>query len=196
MQRHYFANKGPSIQGYGFSCGHVWIWELDCKEGWALKNWCFWTDVLEKTLKSPLNFKEVQPVHSKQDQSWVFIGRTDAEAEAPILWSPAGKSWLIGKDPMLGKIESDRIRGWQKMRWLDSITGSMDMNLGKLQEMVRDREGCRAAVHRVAKSRTQLGYWTTTKIGQAVTKVKFKGSALTALFDEKSLEELGLGSML
>ena len=84
-RRHYFANKGPSSQGYGFSSGHVWMWELDYKESWVLKNWCFWTVMLEKTLESPLDCKEIQPVHSKGDQSWVFIGRTDVEAETPVL---------------------------------------------------------------------------------------------------------------
>ena len=103
IQRHYFANKGSSSQGYGFSCGHVWMGELDCEEGWAPKNWHFWTVVLEKTLESPLDCKEIQPVHPKGDQSWVFIGRTDVEAEAPILWPPDAKSWLIGKDPDVGK---------------------------------------------------------------------------------------------
>ena len=98
-QRHYFANKGPSSQGYGFSSSHVWMWELDYKESWALKNWCFQTVVLEKTLQSPLDCKEIQPVHPKGDQSWVFIGRTDVEAETPILWAPDAKSWLIWKDP-------------------------------------------------------------------------------------------------
>ena len=102
-ERHYFANKGPSSQGYGFSSGHVWMWELDYEESWALMNWCFWTVVLEKTLESPLDCKEIQPVHSKGDQSWVFIGRTDGEAETPILWPPEVKSWLIGKDPDDGK---------------------------------------------------------------------------------------------
>ena len=102
-QRHYFANKGPSSQGYGFSSGFVWMWELDCQESWAPKNWCFWTVVLEKTLESPLDCKEVQPVHLKGDQFWVFIGRTDVEAETPILWLPHVKSWLIGKDPDAGR---------------------------------------------------------------------------------------------
>ena len=97
------ANKGPSSQGYGFSSSHVWVWELDHKESWALKNWCFWTVVLKKTLESPLDCKEIQPVHPKGDQSWVFIGRTDAKPEAPILWPPHVKSWLIGKDPDAGK---------------------------------------------------------------------------------------------
>ena len=98
-QRHCFANKDPSSQVYGFSSGHVWMWELDYKESWAPKNWCFWTVVLEKTLESPLDCKEIQPVHPKGDQSWVFIVRTDVEAETPILWPPDVESWLIWKDP-------------------------------------------------------------------------------------------------
>ena len=91
-QRHYFANKGPSSQGYGFSSGHIMMWELDYKEGWAPKNWCFWTVMLEKALESPLDCKEIQPIHPKGDLSWVFIGRTDVEAETPILWPPDAKS--------------------------------------------------------------------------------------------------------
>ena len=102
-QRHYFANKGPSSQSYGFSNSHVLMWELDYKESWALKNWCFWTVVLEKALESPLDCKEFKPVHPKGNQSWIFIGRTDAEAETPILWSPDVKNWLIGKNPDVGK---------------------------------------------------------------------------------------------
>ena len=102
-QRYYFANKGLSSRGYGFSSSHVWMWELNHKESWVLKNWCFWTVVLEKTLESPLDCKEIQPVHPKGEQSWVFIGRTDVEAETPILWPPHVKSWLIGKDPNAGK---------------------------------------------------------------------------------------------
>ena len=101
--RHYFTNKGLSSQGYGFSSGHVWMWELDCKESWAPKKWCFWTVVLEKTLESPLDCKEILPVHPKGDQSWVLIGRTDAEAETLVLWPPHEKSWLIGKDPDDGR---------------------------------------------------------------------------------------------
>ena len=120
QQRHYFANKGPSSQGYGFSCGHVWMWELDCEENWVPKNWCFWSVVLEKTLESPLDYKEIQPVRSKGDQSWVFIGRTDVEAETPILWPPDVKNWLIGKDPVAGKdwgeeekgTTEDEVAGW------------------------------------------------------------------------------------
>ena len=102
-QRHYFANKGPSSQRYGFSHGHVWMWELDCEENWVPKNWCFWTVVLEKTLESPLDCNEIQPVHSKGDQSWVFIRRTDVEAETPILRPPDEKSWLNGKDSDAGR---------------------------------------------------------------------------------------------
>ena len=94
-QRHYFANKSPSSQGYGFSSGHVWMSELDCEEGWALKNWCFWTVVLEKTLECPLDCKEIQPVHSKGNRSWLFFGRNDVKAETPVLWPPHAKSWLI-----------------------------------------------------------------------------------------------------
>ena len=99
----YFANKGPSSQSYGFSSSHVWMWELDYKESWVPKNWCFWTVVLEKPLESPLDCKEIQPVHPKGDQSWVFIGRTDVEAETPIFWPPVAKSWLVWKDPDSGK---------------------------------------------------------------------------------------------
>ena len=98
-QRHYFANKGPSHQGYGFPSSHAWMWELDSKESWVLKNWCFWTVLLEKTLESPLDYKDIQPVHSKGDQSWVFIVKTDVEAQTPILWPPDAKGWLIWKDP-------------------------------------------------------------------------------------------------
>ena len=102
-ERHYFVNKGPSSQGYCFSSGPVWMWESDYKESWTLKNWCFWTVVLEKTLESPLDCKEIQPVHPKGDQSWVLIGKTDVETETPILWPPDGKNWLTWKDPDAGK---------------------------------------------------------------------------------------------
>ena len=103
LTKAYFANKGPSSQGYGFSSGHVWMWELDYKESWVTKNWWFWPVVLEKTLESPLDCKEIQPVHPKGNQSWVFIGKTDVEAETPILWPPDVKNWLTGKDPDAGK---------------------------------------------------------------------------------------------
>ena len=124
-QRHYFVNKGLSSQGYGFSSSRVWMWELDYKEGWAPKNWCFWTVVLEKTLESPLNCKEIQPVHRKGDQSWIFTGRTNVETETPILWPPDAKNWLIWKNPDAGKdwgqeekgmTEDERV-GWH--HWLN-----------------------------------------------------------------------------
>ena len=104
-QRHYFADKGLSGQGYGFSSSHVWMWELDCEESWVLKNWCFWTVALEKTLESLLDCKEIQPIHSEGDQPWDFFGRNDAKAETPVLWPPYAKSWLTGKD-------SDAERNW------------------------------------------------------------------------------------
>ena len=138
-QRYYFANKSPSSQGYGFPSGHVWMWELDYKESWAPKNWCFWTVVLEKMLESPLDCKEIQPVHPKRDQSWVFIGRTDVEAETPILWAPDAKSWLIGKDPDAGKdggqeekgMTEDEMVGWH--HWLDGhgIGGTPEVDDGQ-----------------------------------------------------------------
>ena len=121
-QRHYFANKDLSSQGYGFPSSHVRMWELDYKEGWAPRNLCFWTVVLEKPLESPLDCKEIQPVHPKGNQFWIFIGRTDIEAETPILWSPDVKNWLIWKGPDFGKDWRQRTRGWQRMRWLDGIT--------------------------------------------------------------------------
>ena len=110
-QRHYFCDKRPFSQSYGFSSSHVWMWELDHKESWVLNNWCFWTVVLEKTLESPLNCKEIQPVHPKGNQSCIFIGRTDAKAEVPILWPPDEKNWLIGKDTDAGKDRRQEEKG-------------------------------------------------------------------------------------
>ena len=135
------------------------MWELDCKESWAPKNWCFWTVVLEKIPESPLDCKEIQPVHPKGDQSWVFIGRTDAEAETPIFWPPHAKNWLIGKDPDAARDWGQEKKGMTEERWLDGITDSMDIHLSELRELVMDREAWRSVIHGFAKSQTRLSDW-------------------------------------
>ena len=143
--RHYFVNRGLSSQGYGSSSSHVWMWELDYKESWVPKNSCFWTVVLEKTLESPLNCKEIQPFHPDGDQSWMFIGRTDVEGETPIFWPPHAKNWLIGKDPDAGKDWR-----WKKGMTEDEMVG-WHCQLNELGV---------AAAHGVARNRTWLSNWT------------------------------------
>ena len=147
-QRHYSADKGLYNQGYGYPRAHVWLWEVDCKKGRVPTNWFLWTVVLEKTPENPLDGKEIKSVNLKVNQSWILIGRTNAEAT--VFWSSDANNWLTGKSLMLGKIDGRR-RGHQRMGWLDGITEATDMNLGKLQEMVRDREAWHFAVHGVQR---------------------------------------------
>ena len=161
--RYYFANKGPPIQSYGFSSSQVQMWELDYKESWVPRNWCFWTTVSEKTLESPLDCKEIQPVHSKGDQSWICTGRTDAKAETPIFWPPEAKNWVIRKDPDAGKDRRQEEKGTTEYGvvgvW-DGETDSMDMSFSKLQELVKDREAWCATSQWLAESRKWLSNWT------------------------------------
>ena len=167
-QRHYFANKGSSSHGHGIFCGHVWMWKLDCEEDWVPKNWCFWTVVLEKTLESPLDCKEIQPVHSGGDQTWGFsiIVRTDAKAETPVLWPPHAKSWLIGKDSDAGRdwgqeekgTTEDEMAGWH--HWLDGGGSEWTPGVGDGQGGLA---GCDSWGHKESDTTEQLN-WTELNI--------------------------------
>ena len=139
-QRHYFADKGPSNQSYGFSSSCIWMWEFHHEERWAPKNWYFWNLVLEKTLESSLDCKVIKLVNPQGNQSWIFIGRTDAESETQILWPPDAKTWLIGKDPDAGKDWRQEEKGTMEDEVVGCITNSMDMSLSKLWQMVMDWE--------------------------------------------------------
>ena len=153
-QRHYFANKGPSCQSYGFSSSHICMWELYYKESWAPTNWCFWTVVLKKTLESPLDCKEIQLILKEISPEYSSEGLM--LNTCILMW----RANSLEKTPMLGRIEVRRRRGWQRMRWLDSITDSMDVNLSKLWEIVKDRGAWHAAVHEITKTQAWLSNWT------------------------------------
>ena len=176
-QRHYFANKGPSGQGYDFSSGHVWMWELECEESWVPKNWWFWTVVLEKTLESPLDCKEIQPVHPEGDQSWVFIGRTDAEVKLQYFGHIMGRVDSLEKTLMLGGIEGRRRRGRQRMRWLDGITdwwAWILVNSGSLWCTGRPGVLWSMGLQRVGHDWATELNWTEQGVSQGITRFNYE----------------------
>ena len=182
-QRHYFANKGPSIQGYGFPSGHVWMWELDCEETWALKNWCFWTVVLEKSLESPLDCKEMQPVHS-EDQPWDFFGRNGAKAETPVLWPLHTKIWLIGKESNAGRdwgqeekgTTEDEMAGWH--HWLNGRESEWTPGVG-------DGQGSLACCDSWARKESDTTEWLNwielirISTQRGILSMKFRGKVIS-----------------
>ena len=153
----------PYSQSCGFSSSLVLMWEMDHKEGWAPKYWCFQIVVLEKTLENPLDRKEIKLVNPNGNQPWIFLGRADAEVETPILWTLMWRAESLEKTLMLGKIEGRRRRRQQRMRWLDGVTNSLNLDLRKLWEIVKNRDAWHAIVHGVSKSQTQLNDWKATK---------------------------------